>query len=94
MDLTEVNEQIVALSNIVSIQDIEISALSNLVDDNISEIASLSNEYYPFKTSTNAKITTLQEFDVVFYGDLRNLDNKIEGVEEKQYPKPSKIKNG
>jgi hypothetical protein len=82
LDLTEVNEQIGALSNIVSFQDIEISALWNLVVDNISEIASLSNEYYPFKTSTNAKIRTLQEFDVVFYGDLRNLDNKIDIVDE------------
>ena len=72
------NDQIGALSNIVSFQDIEISELSNLVVDNISEIASLSNEYYPFKTSTNAKITSLQEFDLVFYNDLRNIDNKVD----------------
>ncbi len=56
--LTEVNGQIEALSNIVSIQDIEQSTLSHLVDDNRSEIASLSNEYYPFKLSTNSNIET------------------------------------
>ena len=81
VDLTEVNDQIRALSNIVSIQDIEIvTALSNLVVDNISEIASLSNECYPFKTSTNSKIKSLQEFDLVFYDDLRNLHNEIDVV--------------
>ncbi len=73
VDLTEVNAQLVALSNIVTFQDAEITSLSN-------DIASLSNDYYPFKTCTNAKITSLQEFGVVFYGDLRNLDNKIEAL--------------
>ncbi len=81
-DLTEVNYQLGALSNILTIQDIEISTLSNLVDDNISKVASLSYEYYPFKTSANSKITTLQAIDLVFYDDLRNLDNKIDVVEE------------
>jgi hypothetical protein len=80
VDLTEVNDQIRALSNIVSFQDIEISELSNLVNMNVSEIASLSNEYYPFKTSANAKIISLQKFDLVFYDDLRNIDNKIDVV--------------
>jgi len=80
MDLTEVNDQIGALSNIVSFQDIAISELSNLVVDKISEIASLSNEFYIFKTSTNAKITSLQEFDLIFYNDLRNIDNNIDVV--------------
>ncbi len=40
----------------------------------------MSNEYYPLKTSTNSKITTLEEFDLALYGDLRNLGNKIDGV--------------
>jgi hypothetical protein len=76
VDLTEVNDQIGALSNIVSFQYIEILELSNLVVDNISEIASLSNEYYSFKTSTNAKITSLQEFDLVVYENtLQNASN-------------------
>ena len=59
MDLTELNDQIVALS-ILSIQDIEISTLPKLVIDNRSENASLSREYYPFKTSTNYKISSLE----------------------------------
>jgi hypothetical protein len=43
VDLTEENDQLGALSNIVSIQDIKITtALSNLAFDNTSEIASLS----------------------------------------------------
>jgi hypothetical protein len=65
VDLTEVDAQLVALSNIVTFQDVEISSLSN-------DKASLSNDYYPWTTTTNIKITTLQEFDVVFYIDLRN----------------------
>ena len=66
VDLVEVNDQLGALSNILSIRDIEITALSNLVVDNTSKISSLSYECYPFKTSTNSKITSLYEFDFVF----------------------------
>jgi hypothetical protein len=80
-DLAEVNDdQLGALSNILSIRDIEITALLNLVVDNASEIASLSNEYYPFKISTNSKITFPQEFDLVFYDDLRNFHDQINVV--------------
>ena len=74
------NDYIGALFKIVLIEDIEITALSNLVFDNTSEIASLSNEYYPFKTSTNSKITSLHEFDLVFYDDLMNLHEEIDVV--------------
>jgi hypothetical protein len=71
-------EDIATLSNNLAIN---YANLSNLIVDNRSEIKSLSNAYYPFKTSTNSKITTPQEFNMVFYGDLRNLDNKIDVVE-------------
>ncbi len=66
VDFKDVNDQLESLSNLTAVQD--------------GEIASLSNEYYPWKAATNSKVATLQEFDVVFYNDLRNLDNKIDVV--------------
>ena len=80
MDLLEVNDQLVALSNIVTFQDVEITSLSNVIIDNETAIESLSNKYYPWKVSIDSKITTLQEIDLVFYDDLRNLHDEIDVV--------------
>ncbi len=91
VDLTEVDAQLGALSNIVTFQDVEITSLSNAIVDNETAIESLSNNYYPWKSSTDSKITTLQEFDLVFYDDLRNIDNKIDVVADNTLQNTSNI---
>ena len=91
LDLTKVDAQLVALSVIITFQDVKITSLSNAISDNETTIESWSNAYYPWKASTNGKITTLQEFDLVFYDDLRNLDNKIDVIADNALQNTSNI---
>ncbi len=76
--LTEVNDQLVALSNNITFQVVKIMSLLNVIKKNEIDVASLSNSYCPWKTLTHGKITTLQEFYMLFYDDLRNLHCEID----------------
>ena len=66
VDLTEVNDQLEALSNVITVQDGEITSLSNAILDNETSIESLSNDCYPWNASSDSKITMIQELDLVF----------------------------
>ena len=80
VDISEVNDHLESLSNVITFQDGEIAALSNAIIDYEAAIESLSNNYYPWKSTTNSKILTLYELDLMCYAVLINLHDEIDAL--------------
>ncbi len=83
--MVDLSEPLGLIESLSSRLDDEVDGLSNATDALSNDIGELEVGFGALETwraATDPKIQTLQEFDLVFYADLRNLHDEIDTVAE------------
>ena len=83
--MVDLSEPLGLIESLSSRLDDEVDGLSNAIDALSNDIGELEVGFGALETwraATDPKIQSLQEFDLVFYNDLRNLHDEIDAVAE------------
>ena len=83
--MVDLNEPLGLIESLSSHLDDEVDGLSSAIDALSNDVGEQEVGFGALETwrvATDPKIRTLQEFDLVFYDDLRNLHVEIDAVAE------------
>jgi hypothetical protein len=81
----DLSEPLALIESLTTRLDYNVDGLSNDIDALSNNLVGLEKDVgalEPWRAAADPKIRTLQEFDVVFYNDLRNLHGDIDDVAE------------